>query len=168
MTYTNDLVEVKIQRQVLWIGSEAIPLRNVTATWRTAIEPDRGGAVKSFLKSLLGLFIFMVIAGFVGESISDTLGALTPLLVMAGLVALVVVLVKRVCAPRLHRLIIEMASSAQAAVESSDPVKIETLEKQITEAINNPQAEFHLQIENAHIGDKITQNGNHNVGKQVK
>lgn len=167
MPYKTDLVEAKIKEQVLWIGTDAFPLRNVTATRRAVIEPDRWGAVKRSLKSLLALFIFLVIAMIVGESVSGTLKELATLSAMAMFVILIVVLVKRLRAPELYELIIETASSVQTVVASPDFMKVGALDKQIMEAINNPQVEFQLQIENAHIGDKITQHGNHNIGKQV-
>ncbi|WP_258573152.1 DUF6232 family protein [Streptomyces sp. KM273126] len=167
MTHKTDLVEVKIKQQVLWIGSDAYPLRNVTATRRAVIVPDRLNAVKSFLKSLLVLFVLLIIAMTVGESVSDTLTELATSFAMVLFVVLFIVLVKRLRTPELYELIIETASSAQTVVASPNFMRVSALDKQVMEAINNPQAEFQLQIENAHIGDRITQHGNRNVGKQV-
>ncbi|MEV6840385.1 DUF6232 family protein [Streptomyces sp. NPDC051133] len=167
MTHRTDLVEVKIKQQVLWVGPDAYPLRGVTATRRAVILPDRWNAVKSFLKSLLVLFVLLIIAVTVGESVSDTVKELAMSLGMILCVVLIVVLVKRLRTPEIYELIIETASSAQTVVASPNFMRVGALDNQIMEAINNPQAEFQLQIENAHIGDRITQHGNHTIGKKV-
>jgi hypothetical protein len=66
-----------------------------------------------------------------------------------------------------YKLVIETSNSATTAVVSHDARQIGNLIQMIMEAIDNPQAEFALQVENVHIGDKITQYGDHNTGKRV-
>jgi hypothetical protein len=167
VTQRTDLVDVKIENQVLWIGTDAYPLRNVTATRRHVIEADRRGSVKSFVKSVLALFVAMVISVTAGETFSQTLKELAPGVSVLVFLILVIVLVKRLRTPDVHVLSIETPSTAETVIASTDWIKVHALNKQITEAISDPNTEFHVQIENVHIGDKITQHGGYNIGKQA-
>jgi hypothetical protein len=38
----------------------------------------------------------------------------------------------------------------------------------ITDAINNPAAEFQMRVENVHVGDNVNTYGEYSVGKAVR
>jgi hypothetical protein len=66
-----------------------------------------------------------------------------------------------------YALVIETAGTPNTALVSTDESVVNHLVYQIMDAIDNPQAEFQMQVENFHVGDKIQQFGDHNVGKTV-
>ncbi|EHR63614.1 DUF6232 family protein [Saccharomonospora cyanea] len=166
MIYKTDFVDVRIRQQILCIGHDTYPLRNVAATRRAVLRPDHRGAVRRFLWSLPVLLFLLLFA--VGAFSSDVAAGLVGLLIVGILATRSVTrLVRRLRTPELAQYIIETASSSHAVLTSPDFAKVDIIDAQVKEAINNPYAEFQLQIENAHIGDQIMQYGNHNIGKQA-
>ena len=66
-----------------------------------------------------------------------------------------------------YALAIETAGTPNTALVSTDESVVNHLVYQIMDAIDNPQAEFKMRVENFHAGDKIEQFGDHNVSKTV-
>ncbi|MET8625622.1 DUF6232 family protein [Kitasatospora sp. NPDC004669] len=159
------MMHVRVQGQALWVGEDAYPLSRVTST-RPQVErpPERSWTISRFIFLLLALAYLAITIDTSNQSaLNVTLMAAgpiaLPLLFLIGLYQLRAGLRRKT----LHKLIIETASSRTIVVTSHDSRQISSLRK----AIHNPRAEFAIQVENAHFGDKIAQYGDHNTGKRV-
>ncbi|WP_030244756.1 DUF6232 family protein [Streptomyces sp. NRRL S-350] len=158
MVGTKDTVNVSVSNRVLRVGNDSYPLRNVTRTRLREIRPNRLTPVKNFLGGIVALLIgFLIISNF-----SESFGGWV---LVIGFTLLVVGLVKGLRAPVLHQLAIETSSSSDTAVTSPDAAEVHRLSDLINDAIENPQAEFQVEVKSVHIGDKITQYGAGNTGK---
>jgi hypothetical protein len=69
---------------------------------------------------------------------------------------------------RLHELTIETAGGSHRGLVSDNGEVVTDLAIRITDAINNPLAEFQMQVENFHVGDNVNMSGDNNVGKEVR
>ncbi|MEV7782214.1 DUF6232 family protein [Kitasatospora sp. NPDC088351] len=161
-----------MSRRVLWVGADAYPLQNIARARRFEIVPRRGYAVRAFLKAEILVVVLGAVALAITENIGDSsspsgLATFAALVVLALFVLNIVKLVRRLRRPILHQLVIETSSSSDTAVVSTDVKEVNHLIGLIMEAIDNPQAEFQLQVENVHIGDQINQFGDNNTGKKV-
>ncbi|RKT09880.1 hypothetical protein BX285_6996 [Streptomyces sp. 1114.5] len=151
-------VNVSVSNRVLRVDNDSYPLRNITRTQLREIQPNRFKPVKSFLGGIVALLIIFLIT----TNISDSFGGWV---LIIGFILLMIGLVKGLRAPVLHQLIIETSSSSDTAVVSSDGAQVHQLSGLINNAIENPQAEFQIEVKNVHIGDKITQYGAGSTGK---
>ena len=102
------------------------------------------------------------------EQLSSSSNAL-PKVIIVVVVALIVISTIRVIAvflrPTFYALDIETAGTPRTVLVSTDGSQVMQLVHMIMDSIDNPQADFQLQVENFHVGDKIQQFGNQNVGK---
>ncbi|MEU8924034.1 DUF6232 family protein [Kitasatospora sp. NPDC048545] len=164
------MIDVSVSRRVLWIGGDAYPLQHIARARQLVWwPPKRSWTIIRFVRQLFGLVFATAILGtLVRNSVEKSQAAALPgLLLLAGLAFITYRLVTRLRQRALYKLVIETSNSSTTAVVSHDPRQIGDLIQMIMEAIDNPQAEFALQVENVHIGDKINQYGDHNIGKQV-
>lgn len=170
-----EVIKIRVSRRILWVGAEAYPLHNIARATTVRIEPRRMAAVGQFLGyALLLLIVAGVIVnaaehGELNNADSDAVTHLVSFIAVAvGLVLigrLASVLVKRVY----HALVIETAGAPYTALVSVDKAVVSGLVFQIMDAIDNPEAEFQVSVENYHIGDKINMiGGTNNTGKQGK
>ncbi|MFH8382520.1 DUF6232 family protein [Kitasatospora sp. NPDC018058] len=148
--------------QALWVGGNMYPLRHIVHTQQTIWPaPRRSRTIGRFILQMLSLLLgtLVVLAGH----FPDGAGALV------AIVALIYLwqLVKRLRQKTLHKLAIEMSNAKTTVLTSHDRQTIESLVRMITDGINNPHAEFSFRAQNLHVGDKITQHGDHNTGKRV-
>lgn len=165
-----NVIDVSVSRRVLWIGGDAYPLQHIARARQLVWwPPKRSWTIIRFVRQLFGLVFATAILGtLVRNSVEKSQAAALPgLLLLAGLAFITYRLVTRLRQRALYKLVIETSNSSTTAVVSHDPRQIGDLIQMIMEAIDNPQAEFALQVENVHIGDKINQYGDHNIGKQV-
>ncbi|MFD8786802.1 DUF6232 family protein [Kitasatospora sp. NPDC059599] len=165
-----NVIDVSVSRRVLWIGGDAYPLQHIARARQLVWwPPKRSWTIIRFVRQLFGLVFATAILGtLVRNSVETSQAAVLPgLLLLAGLAFITYRLVTRLRQRALYKLVIETSNSSTTAVVSHDPRQIGDLIQMIMEAIDNPQAEFALQVENVHIGDKINQYGDHNIGKQV-
>lgn len=171
VSYKRKVIDVRVSQRILWVGAEAYPLHNIARAQTIKLVPKRGPALWSYLKAMV-LWIFLgVVAGFVTESsgfdtapLTDLVAVVVFVLIAVSTVRLITALLRRT----LYALVIETAGTPYGAVISTDENLVTQLVRRIMSAINNPQAEFQLQVENFHLGDKIQQFGNHNLGKGEK
>ncbi len=160
MSIKHDVIDVRVSQQILWIGSDAYPLKGITRVGSRTWVPRRGVLVWEFLKSVVGWWF----AGFLIAVVLFYVQNL-PILFMglvAGLVTLTVVKAVRLSSWlrfTFHKLDVETASSSTTALVSKDPGVVRDLVVRITAAINNPAAEFHVKVDSFHLGDNITQHG---------
>jgi hypothetical protein len=189
MSRKSELIRVRVSRRILWVGAEAYPLQNIARARAIELPPPRGAAVRHYL----GAVVFFVILG-VGAAVATTrldtvatvsssaLNALHGVMIVAG--ALIIIstirLSIKLSARTLYALVIETAGTPFAALISTAKDTVIDLVHMIMDAIDNPQAEWNLMVENVHIGDKVSGDkfggdkfggdkisvtGSHNVGR---
>ncbi|MFE7593072.1 DUF6232 family protein [Kitasatospora sp. NPDC057512] len=160
-----------MHNRVLWVGGDAYPLHQL-ASARQVIwpPPSHSGEVLRSLRQFLWLVLVVVVLAYVCvKSGNGIVSEGVPLLAMvAGLVLIVRRLLPRLRQAPLYGLMLETSSSSTTAVVSHDSRQIAELIQLIMTAIDNPRADFLVRVESVHIGDRITQHGNHNTGKQVR
>jgi hypothetical protein len=172
VSYKSQLINIQVSRRILWIGAEAYPLQNIARAQTIRIAPDRGAAVRHYLIAVaFWVFLYLGAAAAMksqslslGNSASEALTAVewvAAALVVISTIRLIVVLAR----PIFYALIIETAGDPRTALISTQQHVVTSLVRRIMDAIDNPQAEFQLQVENFHVGDKIQQFGSQNVGK---
>lgn len=174
VSYKRQVIDVRVSRRVLWVGEAAYPLQNIARAQRVKLVPKRGAALRSYVKAVL----FWMLLGTVAAIALSTAGLLrsgastlaglviiaVPVLIVVRTIRLIGVLLPR----ELYALIIETAGTPRAALVSADESQVLELVHLIMDAIDNQKAEFHMRVETLHIGDKIQQFGDQNVGKATK
>ncbi|MFJ2861909.1 DUF6232 family protein [Kitasatospora sp. NPDC087314] len=164
------MIDVRVSRRVLWVGGDAYPLHNIArARQFKLLPPKRSRVIIRFVRQVIGLLVAAAVLGaLLGNGASQTTTKnVLGLVVLALLLAFGYRLVKQLRMRTVYQLIIETSSSSNTAVVSYDAQQVGNLIQLIMEAIDNPQAEFAIQVENVHIGDQINQYGDHNTGKRA-
>ncbi|MEU6803218.1 DUF6232 family protein [Streptomyces neyagawaensis] len=167
-----EIIDVRVSRRVLWVGGEAYPLHNIARAAAVRIVPDRAGAVGRFLRNVLLVVLLGIIAGVALDSSPSSpvseLGSLESLGFVAAVLcaAFTVQLLSVLCRRTYYALVVETAGAPFTALTSRDPEVVSRLVHRIMDAIDNPEAEFHVKVENYHLGDKINMvGGERNIGK---
>jgi hypothetical protein len=165
---SSEVINVRVSRRVLWIGSDAYPLQNIARAQARKITPHPGTPVRDYIKAVIGwLIVGIILSAILGAvAHSGALAALVWLAVLAVLAWRTVQLVQKLHLDNTYyALIIETAGNPNTALISRDASVVSELVQEIMAAIDNPNAEFSQNVTNYHLGDKITQYGNSNVGK---
>ncbi|WP_369173817.1 DUF6232 family protein [Streptomyces sp. R28] len=171
MAFKREVISVRVSRRILWIGAEAYPLNNIARAQVIKIVPARAAAVGRFLsQAVLCVVIWVAARALSGEEqvLSDAGPGFLTIATVVALGVLVIATVKLLSVLlRRHyfALVIETAGTPRTALVSADPNLVDQLVVNIMDAIDNPQAAFSMQVENFHLGDKIQQFGDRNVGK---
>ena len=171
MSYKREVINVRVSRRVLWVGAQAYPLQNIARAQTIKLVPKREAAVRHYVMAVI-LWVLLGVAATVAvnsaEQLSSSSNAL-PKVIIVVVVALIVISTIRVIAvflrPTFYALDIETAGTPRTVLVSTDGSQVMQLVHMIMDSIDNPQADFQLQVENFHVGDKIQQFGNQNVGK---
>jgi hypothetical protein len=174
MVRKSETLEVRVSHRVLWIGAAAYPLQNIARAQIIELVPDRARAVSRFvgqviLSVLLGAAL---IAGtnILGGSLSDAdFPRLLAVIVVFVLIALSTIkLVTRLMTRTYYGMVIETAGSPQTALVSTSRQEVSAIVRQTMDAIDNPRAEFHYQVQHlTSIGEQYNVSGTHNTGKRV-
>ncbi|WP_037901310.1 DUF6232 family protein [Streptomyces sp. NRRL S-350] len=167
---TRNVITVSVSRRVLWVGGDAYPLQHIARARQLVWwPPKRSWTIIRFVRQVFALaFAATVLGALLQNSTEPGQAAAVPgALLVAGLAYCIYRLVTRLRQRPLYKLVIETSNASTTAVVSHDPRQIGQLIEMIMDAIDNPQAEFAVQVENVHIGDRINQYGNDNIGKQV-
>ncbi|MFD7667127.1 DUF6232 family protein [Streptomyces sp. NPDC059788] len=172
-----DIITVEIDRQVLWIGAGAYPLRNIARAKVEEFVPDHWETFWRFLSSLVVVVVpaAAALAVIKNLELSDSDRENAQRIVVALLVALVLIFVVRLVSglstPTYYALVIETAGAPHAVLVSVSVREVSRLVGQIMDAISNPHAAYKTTVVNhfnQHIGDRISQiGGNGNIGKRV-
>jgi uncharacterized protein DUF6232 len=165
---SSEVINVRVSRRVLWIGSDAYPLQNIARAQARKITPPRGTPVRDYIKAVFGwLILGIILSAILGVAAhSGALAALVWVAVVALLVWRTIQLVRKLNLDNTYyALIIETAGNPNTALVSRDADVVSELVQEIMAAIDNPSAEFSQNVTNYHLGDKITQYGNSNIGK---
>ncbi|MFL6119442.1 DUF6232 family protein [Actinophytocola sp.] len=164
MSLSHESIDVRVSQRILWFGSEAYPLHNITRTNTLQLVPNRGAAIRSHvIYVLLWLFGASVVTGMA----QNAFGVLVFLAVLAWVVYKTIKLVEFLKLT-LYELVVETAAGSHRGLISNNSHVVHDLAIRITDAINNPLAEFQMRVENFNVGDHITMFGNQNVGKAVR
>lgn len=167
-----ETINVRVSRRVLWVGSEAYPLQNIARAQALKLTYKRPSPFANYIKALVRCAVLGVIA-IVALKLAKLQSSQPINLVEVAVFALAVIAtIRLIVALRKKRtyyaLVIETAGTPNTALVSTDEGVVNQLVYQIMDAIDNPQAEFQMQVENFHVGDKIQQFGDRNVGKVVR
>ncbi|MFI8522487.1 DUF6232 family protein [Streptomyces sp. NPDC085481] len=148
---TRDGVPLRISRRMLWVGTAAFPLHNITRVDTFMLKPDRWAAFLRFLKWFVLVAVVYVLFNVARgtASIGDS-GA--PAAVITVLV-LLFVLVRELSRPSTPVLAIETASGSMMLVTLPDAEELRRLVGRIAYAIDNPEAEFSTFVQYVHNGD---------------
>ncbi|MCX5397251.1 DUF6232 family protein [Streptomyces sp. NBC_00102] len=170
---------MRVGKQVLWVGTAAYPLKNITRVYSFLLTPQRGAATVLFLKRLgiiLGVCLVLVLlnglAGIGGGSQGGGLGGLIGVATTAGLIYCFVMWMGVMTAASHWVLAVETAGASTALVTSQNVEHLHQLVGYVVNAIENPEIEFQVRVEtlsvnpkNYHFGDNVNMyGGSDNVG----
>lgn len=161
MSVRHESINVRVSKRILWFGSEAYPLPNITRTNTLTLEPQRGPAIRQYL------LMVVVVLFAMGIVASAAPGAIAALVIVAGVGWIVFRTIRLVefLKLTLYELVIETAAGSNRGLITDNPAVVTDLSFRITDAINNPHAEFQLQVENYKAGDNFTMFGTNTVNK---
>ncbi|MBO1414748.1 DUF6232 family protein [Streptomyces sp. FH025] len=165
-----NVIDVSVSRRVLWVAKDAYPLGHIARARQLVWwPPKRSRVIIGYVRKVFGVLVaFGILNALTGGALRNTAASAVPSLILLGFLAYHTYrLVTQLRQKPLYKLVIETSSSSVTAVVSYHAWQIEDLIQRIMEAIDNPQAEFAIQVENVHIGDQINQYGDHNTGKTV-
>lgn len=155
-------VNVRVSKRVLWVGEDAYPLQNIARARAALWKPDANKGLNGCLGCLGTAVVIAILAG-ASASKNTALTAVVWVLVIGAAVAAVVWSRRR--KPR-YALQIETSGNPFTVLVNTDKEQLDRLVREIMDAIDNPEAEFQMQVENMHVGDRIFQVGDHNTGKR--
>ncbi|GAA4412082.1 DUF6232 family protein [Actinokineospora soli] len=157
---TRKVIDIAVRERFLWVDAEAYPLANIArvSSFRTKVNLWR--ALGRFVVRAVVIAAVLVAAVWYaqGETVAMAAGP-----VGVGVLISFVIFIVEVAKRPLHALGVETTGPPYALVLTPDRAKILDLVQRITHAINNPQAEFSVTIENFQVGDSITQIGDRNT-----
>jgi hypothetical protein len=163
-----DVIKVRVSKRVLWVDADAYPLHNIASARRVETKRRWWKAIEQFLKQAVPLAIAFAVLGVVPHDGRYRDGIA---LVQAGLavafLAVLGLLLRRLLRRKVYALVIDTSGASSTPLFSRDEDVIIDLIERITDAINNPEAEFQVLVDQRHIGDRITQYGDHNTGKKA-
>ena len=168
MSRKREVIDVRVSRRILWVGAEAYPLLNIARAQTIKLVSKPGAAVRRYLKAVVLWVLLGIVAGVAiksAGSLSSSPDAV-PWVVVLVLVAISTIrLIKSLRERTFYALVIETAGTPRTALVSTDEDMVSKLVNRLMDAIDNPLAEFEFKVENFHVGDRIQQFGDHNVGK---
>ncbi|MEU6880234.1 DUF6232 family protein [Streptomyces sp. NPDC046712] len=176
-------IELKVSKRLLWVGGAAYPLQNVARVYTFTLTPRRGEAFVRFLKRIaVTILVGLLLAAFTDErsfssydSYDSDSGDLTPFLwfvVVCCAIYFIGDMLSVVLARSHFVLAVETSGPSVAVVTSRDRGYLIGLVRTITDAIENPENEFRVHVEqvmisrpsNYYFGDAVNMYGSGNVG----
>lgn len=170
-------VDLRVSKQLLWVGGAAYPLRNITRVYTFLLTPRRGAATVLFLKRvgivLSVTFALMILSGITSIGTSeDPSETITEFVFFGALVALVycVVDLGSVLSSASHWVLAVETSGASTALVTSKSVQhLNELVEYVVNSIENPETEFQVRVDalminprNYHFGDNVNMYGGTN------
>ncbi|MFD9699323.1 DUF6232 family protein [Lentzea sp. NPDC059081] len=155
MAIKHDVIDVRVSEQSLWVGTGEYPLKGISRVGSGVWEPGRGLLVRRFLGSVAGWWL-------AGLLVASALALLRPgqdgppALVVLGLVTVTATKAVRLASwlrCTFHKLDVETAGLAKTVLVSKDAAVVHDLVALITTAVGDPDAEFHLKVDNFSLGD---------------
>ncbi|MGW6741940.1 DUF6232 family protein [Streptomyces sp. NPDC055025] len=151
--------QVTIDEGVLWVESEAYPLRDISHVGQRRLTVDKGAAWKKFILRTIGSWI----PGVIVAVVADTVGTIVFMVVNALLMRKLVSALQK---PPVYGLVLNTSGTQHEAIWSTQQEEIHRLIHEITKAIGNPDvAQTIINVAHAVQGDLIRQYGAGSIGK---
>ncbi|MEU2064115.1 DUF6232 family protein [Streptomyces sp. NPDC013455] len=174
-------IELRVSKRILWIGSAVYPLRNIARVYTFVLRPRRKEAVLRFLRYFAGTLVVAFIAMLpglpalaLGDGDSGMAGYVgwVWFLGFAAVVYFFVDMMSVLTAPPQHVLAVETSGASTALVTSQDARYLDQLVGQISYALDHPDTEFRVTVEQLtvsadhyYFGDNVNMyGGNGNTG----
>jgi hypothetical protein len=171
-------VDVRVDKRLLWVGSAAYPLHNITRVYTFLLRPNRRAAASRFMRRLLLLLAVVAVLGVLsnGRSSENVTATGEEGLVVFGLgfaIFAVFELSAVLFARSVPVLAVDTAGSPTAIVTDSDRNRVGELLHTLAYALEHPETEFQVTMQtltfspqNYHIGDNVNMYGGlGNTGK---
>ncbi len=161
MPHRNGDIEVRVNQQILWVGDEAYPLRNIARARVVRLTVRRGAAFGRFL----GFALLWLVLGLgataalraarsegvrLDKSLGEVIAIATTILIGLSFLRLLYLLLR----PALFALVIETAGNPHTALITTDEAVVSRIVREIMAAINNPAVRFSYTVNKVHHGDK--------------
>ena len=164
MSVSHETIDVRVSKRILWFGSEAYPLPNITRTNTLTLKPNRGATIRAYVVSVA---IWLAVAFVILLAAPGFFSVLVLLAVLAWIAVKTRSLIELLNLT-LYELVIETAAGSHRGLITKNGDVVTDLSIRITDAINNPYAEFQMKVKNYHVGDKINMFGDNNLGKVAR
>ncbi|MFC9248121.1 DUF6232 family protein [Streptomyces sp. NPDC057136] len=170
-----------VTKRLLWVGGAAYPLQNVARVYTFTLHPRRKEAVLRFFKRAalavpvaMAFTVFGAIAGALARS-GDAFGGFILFIWLATVGCLIyffVDMISVLSAPS-HFVMAVESNGRSTALVTGDPGHLNQLVQQIAHAIENPETELSVRVEqltisnpsNYYFGDAVNMyGGSGNVG----
>ncbi|MER5707716.1 DUF6232 family protein [Streptomyces sp. NPDC042898] len=167
-------VDVSVSKRLLWVDGACYPLRNLARVHTYIVRPNRRAALMKFLAWLAVSLLVLAVASGLSDpdpySGNDGLDMIR-FVVLAFLVYALVDMLIVVCGASHTVLAIATTGNPIALVTSREEAVLRDLVRRISDAIENPEAEFRVQVERLtlnmrnYTGDTVNMiGGNNNTG----
>jgi hypothetical protein len=172
MLRKREVIDVWVDKGILWIGPEAYPLQNIARATTLKLVPNRlrafgRFAVQVILWLALGAGAMYALNSTEGDVDRDALAQLASYVVIALVVISTIGLVRRLLGRTYYSMVIETSGTPRTALTSTDKNLVMKIVRQTMEAINNPAAKFHEHVTNINYGNQIYQPGSHNTARMT-
>ncbi|MEV4339614.1 DUF6232 family protein [Streptomyces sp. NPDC049590] len=133
---------LRVSRRILWIGTVAFPLHNITMVEAFRLRTDWGAALLRALKGLLGAVVLYVVINVVSGGEASTGENGNPALIVVLIIAVLFVAFKPLFEPAKPVLVVQVASGSTVTVTLPNMDELRQIADRIAYAIDNPEAEF--------------------------
>ncbi|MEU0401330.1 DUF6232 family protein [Streptomyces sp. NPDC006197] len=155
------VLELAVRRRMLWVGSAAVPLHNITSVEAYKDQPDAGEILLRLLKWAFGAVLFYAGVNYLtgGEARIGESG--NPLMIVLLLVVVGFALRDLF---RMSKPVLAIGTAGGNTVTVTLPTvdELRHIAGQIVNAIDNPAAEFHTVVEHTttnHFGPVVNIRG---------
>ncbi|MET9726022.1 DUF6232 family protein [Streptomyces zaomyceticus] len=152
---------LKVSRRILWVGSAALPLHNITRVEAFMIKADRGAAFVRFLRWLLVAALIYAAINYASDGEIEG----NPVLLVVG-IALFLFLLKELFQSPTPVLVVETAGGSTVVVTLPTVNELLDIAGRIAHAIDNPEAEFTAVVQQYNhtnnFGPVVNMNGGRN------
>jgi hypothetical protein len=143
------VIEVKVERGVLWVGAEAYPLQNIARARTVRLVPNRAWAARRFARAVVQC-VLLGIAGAVALRLANNQssengyrllhdGGNAAIVVSIAIAAIgLITLIVRMSRRTFYALVIETAGTPRRLLVSTSQAELDGLVRNIMEAIHNP------------------------------
>ncbi len=165
-----EVTRVSVSGGVLWIGSDAYPLRNIARAQARELTFKRDPAWRPWLRGIVCWAVAGAVVAGMMKAVLHVTQSSDYTWLWSALLALVIISTLRLIAAlrkptrKYYSLVVETAGTPRTALVSTDEVLVGHLVTTITSAIDDHAVAFDQTIINF-SGDSISQYGDHNVGR---
>ncbi|MFD0394405.1 DUF6232 family protein [Streptomyces nogalater] len=142
-----------MSRRMLWVGSAAFPLHNITMVDAFMLKPDRGSALGRALKGLLAAVVIYVVFNLMSGGDARIGENGNPALLIVLLVAVLFITFKGLFEADKPVLAVQVASGSSVVVTLPSMEELRQIAGRIAYAIDNPEAEFTAVVHQYHTNN---------------